>query len=53
MGLGGLISLGIYNTSLRNYLFVNEVNKNYEVCTRPSKQKFKCSLYKNGELVTN
>ena len=41
-----LISTG--NTSI---LFINELTSNKEVCTRPSKQQFKCSLYKNGEIV--
>jgi hypothetical protein len=54
MGLGALIAGPImYGTSLRNMLFINEVNSNGEVCSMPSKQKFKCNLYKNGELVNN
>jgi hypothetical protein len=54
MGLGALIAGPImYGTSLRNMLFINEVNSNKEVCSMPSKQKFKCNLYKNGELVNN
>jgi hypothetical protein len=32
-------------------LFINELNSNKEVCTVPSKQQFKCSLYRNGEIV--
>jgi hypothetical protein len=54
MGLGAIIAGPImYGTSLRNMLFINEVNSNKEVCSMPSKQKFKCSLYKNGELINN
>jgi hypothetical protein len=54
IGLGAIIAGPImYGTSLRNMLFINEVNSNKEVCSMPSKQKFKCNLYKNGELVTN
>ena len=26
---------------------------NGNVCSRPSKQSFKCAVYKNGELVTS
>lgn len=53
LGLGAIISGTImYGTSWKNYLFINEINDNKEVCSMPSKQKFKCSLYKNGELVT-
>jgi hypothetical protein len=34
-----------------NVLFINELTSNKEVCTRPSKQQFKCSVYKNGEVI--
>lgn len=34
------------------YLFFNEVSNDKEVCYQPSKQTFKCSLYSNGELVS-
>lgn len=34
------------------YLFFNEVSSNKEVCTQPSKQTFKCSVYKDGTLVS-
>lgn len=50
---GVFTSLMMYSTTLKQYLFINEVNSNGEVCTMPSKQQFKCSLYKNGELVTS
>jgi hypothetical protein len=50
--LGGVISgLIMYGTNLKSYLYINELNKNQEVCSMPSKQQFKCSVYKNGELV--
>lgn len=50
--LGGIIGgLIMYGTSLKSYLFINELNKNQEVCSMPSKQQFKCAVYKNGELV--
>jgi len=35
------------------YLFFNEVSSTKEVCSMPKKQQFKCSVYKNGELVTS
>ena len=41
-----LISTG--NTSI---LFINELTSNKEVCTRPSKQQFKCKVYKDGTLI--
>jgi len=41
----------VYYSRGSHVLFINEVNSNNEVCTQPSKQQFKCSVYKNGELV--
>jgi hypothetical protein len=52
IGLGSLVSSLTYNSGIRSYLFVNELTNNNEVCSMPSKQKFKCSVYKNGELVS-
>ena len=51
--LGILLSLGMYSTSLKQYLYINEINSNREVCSMPSKQQFKCSVYKNGTLVSS
>ena len=34
------------------YLFFNEVSSNKEICYQPKEQNFKCSLYKNGELIS-
>ena len=51
-GLGAAISALIYSSPISNYLFTNEVSSNNEVCSMPSKQTFKCSVYKNGELLT-
>jgi hypothetical protein len=34
-------------------LFFNEIQSNKEVCNMPSKQTFKCQVYKNGELIGN
>jgi hypothetical protein len=33
------------------YLFFNEMSSNKDVCYQPSKQTFKCQMYKNGELI--
>lgn len=50
--LGGLIAgLIMYGSTLKTYLYINEINTNKEVCSMPSKQQFRCSIYKNGELV--
>jgi len=45
-----LTSLMIYGGSGR-FLFFNELSSNREVCAMPSEQTFKCSVYKNGELL--
>ena len=52
-GLSVLIVSLIYNSSIGDYLFTNDVNSNKEVCNMPSKQTFRCSVYKNGELVSS
>jgi hypothetical protein len=33
------------------YLFFNEVSSNKDICYQPSKQTFRCKLFKDGELV--
>ncbi len=33
------------------YLFFNETSSDKEICSQPSKQTFKCRVYKNGELI--
>jgi|LauGreDrversion4_2_1035121.scaffolds.fasta_scaffold74036_4 hypothetical protein len=37
----------------KNSLFFNEVSSDKETCSLPTKQKFKCAVYKNGELISN
>ena len=49
--LGSGLSALLYTSSVRNLLYVGEVNSDKEVCSMPSQQKFKCRVYKNGELV--
>lgn len=34
------------------YLFFNELSSNKEVCYQPSKQNFKCQMFRNGELIS-
>jgi hypothetical protein len=48
---GGLIALLLFYSDKISLLFINELNSNKEVCTVPSKQQFRCSLYRNGEIV--
>jgi hypothetical protein len=51
VAVGAAVSGLIYSSPVKNNLFINEVNSNNEICTTPSKQQFKCSVYKNGEIV--
>lgn len=50
---GILIVLLMYGSRMKTYLYMNEINSNKEVCSMPSKQQFKCNVYRNGELVGN
>jgi hypothetical protein len=49
--LGGLWYTLFHSTGHDSLLFFNEVSSNNVVCSRPAKQTFKCSVYKNGELI--
>jgi hypothetical protein len=51
--LGGVVScLAMYGTPLKSYLYINEINTNKEVCSMPSKQQFKCRVFKDGTLIS-
>jgi len=50
--LSGAIVLAMYAGRSQNFLFFADQTANGAVCSRPSKQSFKCAVYKNGELVT-
>ena len=45
-----IISL-MYAGGSSKYLFFNETQSNKDICSMPKKQTFKCSVYKNGELI--
>ena len=47
-----LIIILMYVGGSSKYLFFNEMSSNKEMCYQPSTQTFKCSLYNNGELVS-
>ena len=49
--LGVLFSLGVY-TYANSLSMINESSSSAEVCSAPSKQTFKCKVFKNGELVS-
>jgi hypothetical protein len=46
-----LIVTMMYAGGSGKYLFFNEISSNKEICYQPKNQTFKCSVYKNGELV--
>jgi hypothetical protein len=49
--LGSGLSALIYTSPIKNLLYVSNINGDKEVCSMPSQQKFKCRVFKNGELV--
>lgn len=59
VALGGLVGfvLGIiwfilfYSTGHNDLLFFNIEASNNVICSRPSKQTFKCRIFRNGELI--
>jgi hypothetical protein len=53
LGLSALIVSLLYLGGSSKFLFFNEISSNKEMCSMPTKQTFKCSVYKNGELVGN
>jgi len=40
-------------TGYESLVYFNELDSNKVMCSRPSKQTFKCSVYKHGELITS
>jgi hypothetical protein len=51
--LAGVIIGSLYAGGSSYLLFFNEIQSTKEVCNMPSKQTFKCQVYKNGELIGN
>jgi hypothetical protein len=53
-GLSGLIWYGLFSISgYKSLLFFDELQSNNVLCSKPTKQTFKCSVYKNGELISS
>ena len=52
-GLGAGYFFAFWATNNRNLLFTDSIASNNVTCNRPSKQTFKCAVYKNGQLVKN
>ena len=54
---GTILAMSIVGLMTANgsekFLFFNEIQSNKTVCSRPTKQQFKCTVYKNGEVLTN
>jgi hypothetical protein len=48
-----LIITLMYAGGSSKYLFFNEVSSNKDICYQPSKQNFKCQVFKDGTLVGN
>ena len=42
-----------HRTGYDSLLFFNETISNNTMCSRPSKQTFKCSIYKGGQLLSS
>lgn len=51
LGISALIVSLMYVGGSGKYLFFNEIAGNKEICSMPSKQTFRCKVYKNGTLV--
>ena len=48
---GILIALLLFYSDKISLLFINELNSNKEVCSVPSKQHFKCSVMRDGQII--
>jgi len=46
-----LIITLMYSGGSGKYLFYNEVSSGQDICYQPSKQTFKCKMYKDGTLI--
>jgi hypothetical protein len=56
--LGGIIGIiiavlwySIINSNAPDLLYYDELISNKVACSRPTKQKFKCSVHRNGQLL--
>jgi len=43
----------LFQGGYKSLLYFNTLNSNRLMCSRPSEQTFKCSVYKNGQLVSS
>ena len=49
---GGIYYTLINSSGYTNLLYFNSLPSNNVVCNKPAKSTFKCSVYKNGELIS-
>ena len=49
----GSIWFAIFWNSDKKLLFFNELVSNNVICSKPSSQRFKCSIYRGGELISS
>ena len=52
-GLGCAWFYIFWATNNHKLLFIDTLVSNKVICNRPAKQTFKCSVYKNGQLIKN
>lgn len=51
--LGSIWYLIFHKGGYDSLLYFDELKSNKVMCSKPSKQTFKCSVYKNGQLVSS
>lgn len=51
VAVGTAIVIMMYSIGFSQYLFFNEVSSNNELCKVQAKQKFKCTISNNGQVV--
>lgn len=49
--LGSMYFSMLYNYGSKDLLYFMETVSDRKICSMPRKQKFKCNVYKNGELI--
>ena len=50
--IGSLWFLMWWYSGSHDLLFYNELLSNNAICTRPSRQTFKCEVWRGGQLIT-
>lgn len=50
LSIGGTMSMIVFS-GLEQYLFLQDLLSDATICSMPSNQTFKCSVYKNGRLL--